>query len=152
MSKGGKCQCRVTTGKLRSQKIIEILLSHMWFEFQGKNVEFKVTNNVLCQSFRRKLFRHWYWGKWLLSKYTEHFSTEIKIQLFKIVRGKAVSNLSPSLYPASMPGYLHLGIQRKQVRWYVCLGLKDMCGGYRHLPMLVERMQIFRKIGRKQKY
>ena len=102
MSKGGKCQCRVTTGKLRSQKIIEILLSHMWFEFQGKNVEFKVTNNVLCQSFRRKLFRHWYWGKWLLSKYTEHFSTEIKIQLFKIVRGKAVSNLSPSLYPASM--------------------------------------------------
>lgn len=40
------------------RKIIEIPLSHMWFEFQGKNVEFKVTNNFLCQSFRRKLFRH----------------------------------------------------------------------------------------------
>lgn len=102
MSKGEKCQCLVTKGKLRSQKIIEIPLSHMWFEFQGKNVEFKVTNNFLCQSFRRKLFRHWYWGKWLLSKYTEHFSTEIKIQLFKIVRGNALSDLSPSLCPVSM--------------------------------------------------
>ena len=27
-----------------------------------------------------------------------------------------------------------------------------MLGGYRHLPLLVERKQIFRKIGRKQKY
>ena len=84
MSKGEKCQYLVTKGKVGSQKIIEIPLSHMWFEFQGKNIEFKVTNNFLCQSFRRKLFRHWYWEKWLLSKYTEHFSTEIKIQLFKL--------------------------------------------------------------------